>query len=96
MLIIFGKPYKNHEQMVSYNCHSESCMLFIVAEVTKEALVYASIEGLVNTDTDEVLHGSGSLKQSKKGFDTDFAHTVKSRASESELISHVAAYRSDI
>ena len=32
--------------------------LFIVAEVTKEAMVYASIEELVNTDTDEVHHGS--------------------------------------
>ena len=32
--------------------------LFIVAEVTKEAVVYASITELVNTDTDEVHHGS--------------------------------------
>ena len=32
--------------------------LFIVAEVTKESVVYASIEELVNTDTDEVHHGS--------------------------------------
>ena len=30
--------------------------LFIVAEVTKEAMVYASIEELVNTDTDKVDH----------------------------------------
>lgn len=67
-----------------------------MAEVTKEAVVYASIKELVNTDTDEVHHGSWSLNQSKQRFDTDFAHTVKSRASESELISLVAAYRSDI
>ena len=67
-----------------------------MAEVPKEALVYASIEEFVNTDIDEVLHGLGSLKQSKKRFDTDFAHTVESRASESELISRVAANRSDI
>ena len=68
-----------------------------MAEVTnKEALVYKSIEKLVNTDIDEVLHGSGSFKQSKQRFDTDFAHTVKSRASESELICPVAAYRSNI
>ena len=32
--------------------------LFIVAEVTKEAMVYASIKELVNTDIDEVHHGS--------------------------------------
>ena len=32
--------------------------LFIVAEVTNEAVVYASTEELVNTDTDEVHHGS--------------------------------------
>ena len=32
--------------------------LFIVAEVTKEAMVYASIKELVNTDNDEVHHGS--------------------------------------
>ena len=65
-----------------------------MAEVAKEAVVYASIEELANTDTDEVHHGSLSLNQSKQWF--DFAHTVKSRASESELISLVAAYRSDI
>ena len=65
-----------------------------MAEVTKEAVVYASIKELVNTDTDEVHHRS--LNQSKQRFDTDFAHTVKSRASESELISLVAAYRSNI
>ena len=29
-----------------------------MAEVTKEAVVYASIEELVNTDTNEVHHGS--------------------------------------
>ena len=67
-----------------------------MAEVTKEAVVYASIEELVNTDTDEVHHGSLSLNQSKQRFHRDFAHTVKSRASESELISLGAAYRSDI
>ena len=70
--------------------------LFIVADVTKEAVVYASIKEIVNTDTDEVHHGSWSLNQSKQMFDTDFAHTVESRAPESELISFVAAYRSDI
>ena len=32
--------------------------LFIMAEVTKEAVVYASIKELVNTDTDKVHHGS--------------------------------------
>lgn len=32
--------------------------LFIVAEIPKEAMLYASIEELVNTDTDEVHHGS--------------------------------------
>ena len=32
--------------------------LFIVAEVTKEAMVYASIKEIVNTDTDEMHHGS--------------------------------------
>ena len=32
--------------------------LFIVAEVTKEAVLYASIEELVHADTDEVHHGS--------------------------------------
>ena len=31
--------------------------LFIVAEIPKEAL-YASIEELVNTDSDDVRHGS--------------------------------------
>ena len=70
--------------------------LFIVAKVTKEAVVYASVKELVNTDTDDVHQGSWSLNQSKQRFDTDVAHIVKSRASESELISLVAAYRSDI
>ena len=70
--------------------------LFIVAEVTKEAVVYANIKELVNTDTDEVHHGSWSLNQSKQRFYTDFADTVKSRASKSELISLMAACRSDI
>ena len=51
---------------------------------------------VVNTDTDEVHHGIGRLNQSKQRFDTDFANFVKSRASELELISLVAAYRSDI
>ena len=32
--------------------------LFIVAEITKDAVVYTSIKELVNTDTDEVHHGS--------------------------------------
>ena len=32
--------------------------LFIVAEVTKEVMVYESIKELVNTDTDEVHHRS--------------------------------------
>ena len=32
--------------------------LFVVAGITKEAVVYASIEELVNTDTNEVHHGS--------------------------------------
>ena len=32
--------------------------LFIVAAVTKEAVVYASIKAFVNIDTDEVHHGS--------------------------------------
>ena len=33
-------------------------LLFIAAEVTKKAVVYASTEELVNTDTDEVHHES--------------------------------------
>ena len=32
--------------------------MFIVAEVTKEAVVYASIKELVNSDADQVQHGS--------------------------------------
>ena len=64
-----------------------------MAEIPKEAL-YASIEELINTDSDGVHHGSCSLNQSKQRFDTDFAHTIKSRASELKLISFVAACRS--
>ena len=41
--------------------------LFTVAEITKEAVVYASVKELVNTDADEVHHGS--LNQSKQSFD---------------------------
>ena len=48
-----------------------------MAEVTKEAVEYASIKELVKTDTDEVHHRSCSLNQSMQRFDTDFAHTVK-------------------
>ena len=33
-------------------------IVVIVAEVTKKAVVYASIKKLVNTDADEVHHGS--------------------------------------
>ena len=46
-----------------------------MAEVIKEAVVYASIEELVNTDTDEVHHGSFSLNQSKQSL-TQILHIL--------------------
>ena len=48
-----------------------------MAEVTKEAVVNASIKELVNTDTDEMHRGSCSLNQSKQRFDTDLHILLK-------------------
>ena len=48
---------------------------------------------LILAPTKCIIEVEAFKSKSKQRFDTDFAHTVKSRASESELISLAAAYR---
>ena len=66
-----------------------------MAEVTKEAVVHLLKSLLMLTPMKCIMEVEALIKVSK-GLTQIFAHTVKSRASESELISLVAACRSDI